>query len=436
PRRAASRRDDVVLRRRDRRHGANRGRGRRDALWARGRDRGGSVLGIRRVQPRARRAHSGHVVVRRRAHRRGMVRHGGVARGRVRPRRRRIQAARAAYGAFARQRRGRMGARGALCFDRLERRFSRRRHGKHDHSRGELVSKPTSPHDARLDENRRYGCVERRARGRGGTRRRHLSRTVCVLTRANSSRLRYLCKCYRYRGARRGPFFLGRRTPRAAGVTGTILAKRYGQTTFNQTRSPQSVRLLLLEDNVDAAASLAEALIQLDRSYDICRVTQLKEAEEVVQKEPLEIALIDLTLPDADGCEAAIALRRVAPDLPLVALTGKNFEHVALELVRIGVQDFLQKGATSVQRIHQVLQLARERHRQESALRRAASFDALTGVLNRSELLRQLAKAISHASRSVYRGAVLIIDIDDFKQINDTFGHLTGDAVLKDVAAR
>lgn len=196
------------------------------------------------------------------------------------------------------------------------------------------------------------------------------------------------------------------------------------------------MRLLLLEDNVDAAASLAEALIQLDRSYDICRVTQLKEAEEVVQKEPLEIALIDLTLPDADGCEAAIALRRVAPDLPLVALTGKNFEHVALELVRIGVQDFLQKGATSVQRIHQVLQLARERHRQESALRRAASFDALTGVLNRSELLRQLAKAISHASRSVYRGAVLIIDIDDFKQINDTFGHLTGDAVLKDVAAR
>ncbi|HEX6995965.1 MAG TPA: GGDEF domain-containing response regulator [Gammaproteobacteria bacterium] len=196
------------------------------------------------------------------------------------------------------------------------------------------------------------------------------------------------------------------------------------------------MRLLLLEDNVDAAASLAEALVQLDRSYDIRRVTQLREAEEIVQKEPLEIALIDLTLPDADGCDAAVALRRVAPDLPLVALTGKNFEHVALELVRIGVQDFLQKGTTSVQRIHQVLQLAIERHRQESALRRAASFDALTGVLNRTELFRQLAKAISHASRSVYRGAVMIIDIDDFKQINDTFGHKAGDAVLQDVAAR
>jgi len=196
------------------------------------------------------------------------------------------------------------------------------------------------------------------------------------------------------------------------------------------------VRVLLLEDNVDAAASLAEALKYLDNRYEIRRVTQLKDAEDIVQKEPLEVALIDLTLPDADGCDAAITLRQVAPDLPLVALTGKNFEAVALELVRLGVQDFLQKGNTSVQRIHQVLQLAVERHRQETALRRAASYDPLTGVMNRSELFRQLGKAISHASRGVYRGAVMVIDIDDFKQINDNFGHQAGDAVLRDVAAR
>src|SRR5690606_33744104 len=151
----------------------------------------------------------------------------------------------------------------------------------------------------------------------------------------------------------------------ASGVTGTILAKRYGHTTFDRTRPLQPVRPLLVDGNADAAASLDEALIQIDRSYDICRVTHLKDAEAIVQKEPLEIALIDPTQPDADGCDAAIARRRAAPDLPLVALTGKKFEQVALELVRIGGQDSLQKGTTSVQRIHQVLQLARERHLQE-----------------------------------------------------------------------
>jgi diguanylate cyclase (GGDEF)-like protein len=196
------------------------------------------------------------------------------------------------------------------------------------------------------------------------------------------------------------------------------------------------VRLLLLEDNVDAAASLAEALIYIDKRYQIQRVTQLRDAEDIVQREELEVALIDLTLPDADGCDAAVSLRRLAPELPLVALTGKNFDAVALELVRIGVQDFLQKGNTSVQRIHQVLQLAVERHRQEAELRKAASFDPLTGALNRAELYRQLGKAISHASRGVYRGAVMIIDVDNFKQINDNFGHPAGDAVLKDIASR
>lgn len=198
------------------------------------------------------------------------------------------------------------------------------------------------------------------------------------------------------------------------------------------------MRLLLLEDNVDAAASLAEALQYLDHRYEIRRVTKLRDAEAAVLDEGmhLEIALIDLTLPDADGCDAAIALRRAAPDLPLVALTGKDFEAIALDLVRHGVQDFLQKGTTSVQRIHQTLQLAAERHRQESKLRRQACFDSLTGVLNRAELERQLEKAISHASRGVYRGAVMIIDVDNFKSINDTYGHQVGDAVLQDIAHR
>ena len=261
------------------------------------------------------------------------------------------------------------------------------------------------------------------------------TRTVRVLIRALAkfvSNSIKMCVLQKYAAERRS-FSARKLQPNAVEGNGTILAQLSGE--IEPLFSP-TVRLLLLEDNVDAAASLAEALTLLDSNYEIHRVTQLREAEDVVQKERLEVALIDLTLPDADGCEAAIALRRVAPHLPLVALTGKEFEQVAIELVRIGVQDFLQKGTTSVERIHQVLQLAVERHRQESALRRAASFDALTGALNRSELFRQLNKAISHANRSVYRGAVMIIDIDDFKQINDTLGHKAGDLVLKDVAAR
>ena len=196
------------------------------------------------------------------------------------------------------------------------------------------------------------------------------------------------------------------------------------------------MRLLLLEDNDDAAEMLIAALTQIDQRYEIRHARQLSDAQQIVRMEPIDIALIDLTLPDADGRDAAFALKAEDPDLPLVALTGRDFDGLAIDLVRHGVQDFLRKGETSVQRVHQVLQLAMERQEQERVLRRQASYDLLTGVLNRSQLRAHLIKAISHAKRGQGLGAVMLLDVDDFKTINDRFGHHVGDAVLKEVATR
>jgi diguanylate cyclase (GGDEF)-like protein len=72
----------------------------------------------------------------------------------------------------------------------------------------------------------------------------------------------------------------------------------------------------------------------------------------------------------------------------------------------------------------------------ESRLRRQACYDPLTGVLNRAEAELQLIKAVSHADRTGRCGAVIVLDIDDFKSINDTHGHLAGDTVLKDLTNR
>ena len=196
------------------------------------------------------------------------------------------------------------------------------------------------------------------------------------------------------------------------------------------------MRLLLLEDNDDIADAVAAALTEIDPRYEIQRARQLADARHIVRTEPIDIALIDLTLPDADGRDAAFALKLEDPDLLLVAFTGHDFDDLALDLVRHGVQDFLRKGETSMHRIHQVLQLAMERHAQERVLRRQASYDALTGVLNRSQLRSHLIRAISHAKRGQSLGAVLLLDIDDFKMVNDRFGHHVGDAVLKELAAR
>jgi diguanylate cyclase (GGDEF)-like protein len=196
------------------------------------------------------------------------------------------------------------------------------------------------------------------------------------------------------------------------------------------------LRLLLLEDNDDIADAVAAALTDIDPRYEIQRARQLVDARHIVRKEPIDIALVDLTLPDAGGRDAAFALNLEAPDLPLVAFTGLDFDDLALDLVRYGVYDFLSKGETSIQRIHQVLQLAMERREQDLVLRRQANYDALTGVLNRSQLRSHLIWAISRAKRGQFLGAVMLLDIDDFKMVNDRFGHHVGDMVLKEVATR
>lgn len=196
------------------------------------------------------------------------------------------------------------------------------------------------------------------------------------------------------------------------------------------------MKVLLLEDDPSSSELLSLALGQIDRRYDFLYAARLSEALALLDTQEVDIALIDLGLPDATNAEAALALRSQFPHVPIVALTGHRFDDLAVTLTRNGIQDFLRKGDASAQRIHEVLQLAIERHHQDEALRRQAMHDVLTGVLNRAHLEEQLRKAADRAVRLGMVGAVLSIDVDDFKAVNDRFGHHTGDAVLIELSSR
>jgi diguanylate cyclase (GGDEF)-like protein len=193
------------------------------------------------------------------------------------------------------------------------------------------------------------------------------------------------------------------------------------------------MRLLVLEDNADFAETLVSGLTLRDETYSIHRVSRLEEATKLLRSESFDAAIIDLTLPDAQGCEAARALREADSSLALVAMSGLPFDAVARELTTIGVQDFLQKGTVDFERVHQVLQLASIRHRQQIDLQEHACTDPLTGVMNRLKAADQIEKAINHANRTGFKASVFVIDVDDFKMINDQFGHPAGDNLLRDL---
>lgn len=146
--------------------------------------------------------------------------------------------------------------------------------------------------------------------------------------------------------------------------------------------------------------------------------------------------LLDLALPDSQGLEAVAQLRDLAGEVPLVVLSGNDDEEVGLAAVVAGAQDYLVKGSFDASLLRRALQYASHRKQVEKELLKRAMHDHLTGLPTRALLLDRLRMALNSAARNGNGGALLFIDLDRFKQVNDEHGHAAGDAVLLAAAQR
>jgi two-component system cell cycle response regulator len=196
-------------------------------------------------------------------------------------------------------------------------------------------------------------------------------------------------------------------------------------------------RVLLVEDSPVQARVVAAQLEQGWGTSDTTAIAgTLASAIDTLQHATFNCVLLDLGLPDADGLEAVKRIRMAAPGVAIVVLSGQEDENLALLAVREGAQDYLVKGRVDHQQIVRALSYAIERKHQEAVLVHQALYDGLTGLANRTQLLSRIDIALVRYQRHREPSAVIFLDLDGFKPVNDQYGHAIGDSVLVEVARR
>jgi diguanylate cyclase (GGDEF)-like protein len=187
-------------------------------------------------------------------------------------------------------------------------------------------------------------------------------------------------------------------------------------------------RLLIVEDELLIAQSLARKLGRL--GYAITGiVTSGLDAIEAAATEKPDLVLMDIILQgDMDGIEAAEHIY-AEYEIPVVFITAYADDDTLLEAQRVGAYGYLLKPYQE-EAVNAALRIALTKHREVAKLHREASIDPLTGIFNRRQFLLHVDKEFHRWRRYGETFTLMLIDVDHFKAINDTWGHAAGDTML------
>ncbi|MCC7527986.1 MAG: response regulator [Candidatus Melainabacteria bacterium] len=185
-------------------------------------------------------------------------------------------------------------------------------------------------------------------------------------------------------------------------------------------------RILLVDDDEFFANTIA--LILRNEGVIVRILTDPNKILEVMQDFPPELLLLDVMMPGITGFEVCRMLRQIPrwQDLPIVFLTGQTGVENRLEAFRSGGDDYLPKPVVNEELLTRVkVRLDRAR-----MLKDRSDKDTITGLLLRRAFSEQLAQLLADGQRNKTVFTICLLDVDKFKNVNDTYGHLAGDKVL------
>ncbi|MGD1713655.1 GGDEF domain-containing response regulator [Dapis sp. BLCC M172] len=238
----------------------------------------------------------------------------------------------------------------------------------------------------------------------------------------------------------------------------------------NHVNQKKSLNTLLVEDNPGDAFLIKQLLkIESSLNFNVAHCDRLSLAIKQLNEEKIDVILLDLGLPDSQGFETISHMIEIAPNIPIIVLTGRDDEDFSVQVVQKGAQDYLVKSEISaevlirsirysleriqlVQKLQQreqelsgftekladeVLARTYELKQQNEKLQhllKISNTDPLTGIPNRYCWETVLERDWKKSIRESQPISLIMMDIDFFKLFNDTYGHPKGDICLKKVA--
>jgi diguanylate cyclase (GGDEF)-like protein len=205
---------------------------------------------------------------------------------------------------------------------------------------------------------------------------------------------------------------------------------------MDDVRDPGGVaRVLLIEDHAHDAMLIAE-MLRAGWPYGLVlmHAARLDDATQELLDHGASCVLLGVRT--ASDVELIEHVRTTAPNVAIVVLAPEVNEAEALDAIRAGAQDLLIKAELNPRALRRALAHAIERKRSETQLAHQALHDPLTELPNRALFFDRLGVALDRSRRTSASVAVLFLDVDNFKDINDSLGHAAGDRVLGALAGR
>jgi diguanylate cyclase (GGDEF)-like protein len=207
-----------------------------------------------------------------------------------------------------------------------------------------------------------------------------------------------------------------------------------------------AMKILIVDDNeIDIALAKRALGTSLENNYEIKGTDCVAKALVLIDEEVFDIILLDYHMPEINGIEMIIEMRS-RPNLgntAIIVISAAEDISIALNCIEAGAQDFIPKSDISHIKLSQAIihskkRFEMEQRMQESylALKNMAETDQLTGLHNRHYFDETLNIMIANSDRLKLSVAMLILDLDDFKHINDSLGHHAGDILLVELVAR